>query len=103
MKNISFILGLFLLIAGCKTQPKPSATPLKYTLTPFSPSQNFADASLKLSVDWLLRDAERGGRLILADSAHPGADSGYVVLAMGKQGAGEQPPPHDEHIADSPN
>ena len=37
------------MIAGCKTKPEPAtttATPLKYTLTPFSPSQNFPDASL---------------------------------------------------------
>ena len=49
----------------------------------------FADATLKLSVDWLLRDAARAGRVTLAEPDHPGDDSGYVVLAMGKQGAGE--------------
>lgn len=49
----------------------------------------FADASLKVSVDWLLRDAARLGRLTLANSDRPSDESGYVVLAMGKQGAGE--------------
>ncbi|MFO0992374.1 MAG: bifunctional [glutamine synthetase] adenylyltransferase/[glutamine synthetase]-adenylyl-L-tyrosine phosphorylase [Hyphomicrobiales bacterium] len=49
----------------------------------------FADASLKVSVGWLLRDAARLGRLTLANPDRPGDESGYVVLAMGKQGAGE--------------
>ena len=56
MKSISFFLILFLLIAGCKNegsqkdQPaevKVDSNAVKYTLTPFSPSKEFADASLK--------------------------------------------------------
>ena len=56
MKNLLFVFGLFLLITGCKNQPAPDTKPtveadttpvLKYTLTPFSPSQDFPDASLK--------------------------------------------------------
>ncbi|MEO6132592.1 MAG: phosphopeptide-binding protein [Saprospiraceae bacterium] len=61
MKNIFFFLGLFLLLTGCKNQPDklpeappkvevpaPAAAPaVKYTLTPFAPSQNFPDANLK--------------------------------------------------------
>jgi len=56
MKNILVFLGLSLTIAGCKNQaaketeaPKEevSATAIKYTLTPFTASQNFPDANLK--------------------------------------------------------
>ncbi|MBL8906508.1 MAG: bifunctional [glutamine synthetase] adenylyltransferase/[glutamine synthetase]-adenylyl-L-tyrosine phosphorylase [Rhizobiales bacterium] len=49
----------------------------------------FADAMLSVSVNWLLREAARLGRLTLADPERPGDESGYVVLAMGKHGAGE--------------
>jgi glutamate-ammonia-ligase adenylyltransferase len=49
----------------------------------------FADTILKTSVEWLLRDSARQGRVALADPDRPGDDSGYVVLAMGKHGAGE--------------
>ncbi len=49
----------------------------------------FADAALNASVNWLLRDAARLGRVTLANADRPGEDCGYVVLAMGKQGAGE--------------
>jgi [glutamine synthetase] adenylyltransferase / [glutamine synthetase]-adenylyl-L-tyrosine phosphorylase len=44
----------------------------------------FADASIAAAVDWLLRDAERAGRLHDLD-----AGCGYVILAMGKYGAFE--------------
>jgi glutamate-ammonia-ligase adenylyltransferase len=49
----------------------------------------FADAALNASVDWLLRDAAKAGRVTLANPDRPGDHSGYVVLAMGKQGACE--------------
>ncbi|MEP6646643.1 MAG: phosphopeptide-binding protein [Saprospiraceae bacterium] len=61
MKNILLFLGLFLLFGSCKNQPEklpeappkadiltPAATPaFKYTLTPFTSSQDFPDAALK--------------------------------------------------------
>src|SRR5689334_19296419 len=49
----------------------------------------FADAAVASAVDHLLLAAHRAGRLELADPGVPGRDSGYIVLAMGKQGAGE--------------
>ncbi|TCT08708.1 glutamate-ammonia-ligase adenylyltransferase [Tepidamorphus gemmatus] len=48
-----------------------------------------ADATVSASVDWLLRAAAARGDLDLADPAHPGAGSGWILLAMGKHGAGE--------------
>ncbi len=48
----------------------------------------FADAALGSGLEWLLREAGRAGRLTL-DDANPGKESGYVVFAMGKQGAFE--------------
>jgi glutamate-ammonia-ligase adenylyltransferase len=48
-----------------------------------------ADAAVAAAVDHLLLAAHRAGRLALVDPAMPGKDSGYIVLAMGKQGAGE--------------
>ncbi|HSM20556.1 MAG TPA: bifunctional [glutamine synthetase] adenylyltransferase/[glutamine synthetase]-adenylyl-L-tyrosine phosphorylase, partial [Hyphomicrobiales bacterium] len=49
----------------------------------------FADTSIAAAVDWLLRDAERAGRLCELDPEQPGRGSGYVVLALGKHGAFE--------------
>jgi len=49
----------------------------------------FADLCLGAAIDWLLLDAERGGKMRLADPQRPSANCGYVALAMGKQGAGE--------------
>src|SRR5262249_55498748 len=40
------------------------------------------------AVDYLLADARRGGKLRLS-SDEPAPGSGYIVLAMGKMGAGE--------------
>ncbi len=48
-----------------------------------------ADATLAAAVDWLLRDAARQGKVTLADPEKPSEACGYVVLAMGKQGAFE--------------
>ncbi|MBK9981464.1 MAG: phosphopeptide-binding protein [Saprospiraceae bacterium] len=56
MKNILLFSALFLLLAACKNQPAKepetkmeaaSAPTIKYTLTPFTSSQNFPDANLK--------------------------------------------------------
>jgi [glutamine synthetase] adenylyltransferase / [glutamine synthetase]-adenylyl-L-tyrosine phosphorylase len=49
----------------------------------------FADAAVQAAVNRLLREAHEAGRIVLADVDDPGAGSGYVVLAMGKHGAGE--------------
>ena len=47
-----------------------------------------ADAAVGSAVDYLLADAQRRGRFKVA-SRHPAQGSGYIVLAMGKMGAGE--------------
>lgn len=48
-----------------------------------------ADAAVTSALRFLLRDAARLGKLKPADTARPEADSGYIVLAMGKMGAFE--------------
>src|SRR5882757_9546821 len=48
-----------------------------------------ADAAVGAAVDHLLAEAQRRGKLALADHVTPGRGSGYIVLAMGKMGAGE--------------
>jgi len=48
-----------------------------------------ADTAVGATVDYLLAAAARAGRIAPSDPAHPGAGSGYVVLAMGKMGAHE--------------
>ena len=48
-----------------------------------------ADAAVGAAVRFLFADAARRGRIKPADKAKPEADSGYVVLAMGKMGAHE--------------
>jgi [glutamine synthetase] adenylyltransferase / [glutamine synthetase]-adenylyl-L-tyrosine phosphorylase len=47
-----------------------------------------ADAAVVAAADHLLADARRRDRFKVA-SRHPAAGSGYIVLAMGKMGAGE--------------
>jgi len=49
----------------------------------------FADAAVKAATNWLLLQAHRKGRISLEDESKPGLNSGYVILAMGKMGAGE--------------
>jgi [glutamine synthetase] adenylyltransferase / [glutamine synthetase]-adenylyl-L-tyrosine phosphorylase len=49
----------------------------------------FADACLNAAINFLLRDAERKNKLTLKDQTNPSHSCGYVVLAMGKHGAGE--------------
>ena len=48
-----------------------------------------ADAAIGAAVDYLLLGAQRQGKLKVADPGTPAANSGYIVLAMGKMGAGE--------------
>jgi glutamate-ammonia-ligase adenylyltransferase len=48
-----------------------------------------ADAAVNGAVRFALAEAGRAGRLILKDKTRPYADSGYIVLAMGKMGAFE--------------
>ena len=48
-----------------------------------------ADAAVGAAVDYLLGDARRHGKLDIVESAPPAQGSGYIVLAMGKMGAGE--------------
>jgi [glutamine synthetase] adenylyltransferase / [glutamine synthetase]-adenylyl-L-tyrosine phosphorylase len=48
-----------------------------------------ADAAIGLAADHLLADAQRRGRLRMADSAYAPRQSGYIVLALGKMGANE--------------
>src|SRR5215510_746987 len=48
-----------------------------------------ADAAVGAAVDYLLVDAQRRGKLKLFEPRRPGQGSGYIVLAMGKMGAGE--------------
>ena len=49
----------------------------------------FADAMLGATINWLLIDAGRAGKLTLANSGDPSMNCGYVAIAMGKHGAGE--------------
>lgn len=48
-----------------------------------------ADAAVNGAVRFALAEAGRAGRLILKDKTRPQANSGYIVLAMGKMGAFE--------------
>lgn len=48
-----------------------------------------ADAAVGGAVDYLAREAQRRGRLRLVEPSRPAQGSGYIVLAMGKMGAGE--------------
>lgn len=49
----------------------------------------FADAAVETTVHFLLRQAVVAGRFAPPDPENPGKDSGLVVLALGKHGAGE--------------
>ncbi len=48
-----------------------------------------ADASLSAAIRFLLLEADAAGKLNLPDRANPERGSGWIVLAMGKQGAFE--------------
>jgi len=48
-----------------------------------------ADTAVRSSVRFALKEAARNGRIVLADDTAPEQGSGYIVLAMGKMGAGE--------------
>lgn len=49
----------------------------------------FADACLNTAVNFLLLQAQSKNKLTLKDQSNPSLNCGYVVLAMGKHGAGE--------------
>ncbi len=48
-----------------------------------------ADAAVGAAIDFLLREAHDQGKLSLPDRDRPGEGSGFIVLGMGKLGAGE--------------
>jgi glutamate-ammonia-ligase adenylyltransferase len=50
---------------------------------------NLADTAVRAAVDRLLHGAAVSGKLKLPNPSVPGEGSGYIVLAMGKHGAGE--------------
>lgn len=50
---------------------------------------DLADACVSAAVCFLLRETQRQGKLSLPDSADPARDSGWILLGMGKLGAGE--------------
>jgi glutamate-ammonia-ligase adenylyltransferase len=50
---------------------------------------DLADACVKATVTFLLRDAHRQGKLVLPDPRDPAKDCGWIVLGMGKLGAHE--------------
>jgi glutamate-ammonia-ligase adenylyltransferase len=49
----------------------------------------FAEVSLQAALNWLLREAQRAGKLTSLDETNPGKESGYTILGMGKFGAYE--------------
>jgi glutamate-ammonia-ligase adenylyltransferase len=48
-----------------------------------------ADTAVGLTVNYLLREAVKNKKLKVPDPRNPQSSSGYIVLAMGKMGAGE--------------
>ncbi len=72
-----------LLVALCDIAGLWSVDEVVTTLT------TLADAMLAATVNWLLRDAARTGKMRLANEDNPSDGCGYVAIAMGKQGAGE--------------
>jgi [glutamine synthetase] adenylyltransferase / [glutamine synthetase]-adenylyl-L-tyrosine phosphorylase len=48
-----------------------------------------ADTAVHLAAKFALAEAVRAARIEPLDASHPEKDSGYIVLAMGKMGAGE--------------
>ena len=50
---------------------------------------DLADCAVRAAVHFALAEAAAGGRVTLRDATDPQRDSGYIVLAMGKMGAGE--------------
>jgi len=49
----------------------------------------FADAAVGAAVRLILHEAAAAGQMTLADAAHPETGSGWIILGMGKYGAGE--------------
>ncbi len=50
---------------------------------------NLADTAVRAAVNRSLQAASKAGKIRIANEADPGEASGYIVLAMGKHGAGE--------------
>jgi [glutamine synthetase] adenylyltransferase / [glutamine synthetase]-adenylyl-L-tyrosine phosphorylase len=50
---------------------------------------DFADASVRGGVEVILAEAAANSRIALPNPENPGAGSGFVILALGKHGAGE--------------
>ncbi len=50
---------------------------------------DFADAAVGAAVRLILREAAEAGQIELADAAEPEINSGWIILGMGKFGAGE--------------
>jgi len=50
---------------------------------------DFANASLQASVDFILLQEHRAGKLTLVNTANPQEGCGLIILGMGKLGAGE--------------
>ncbi len=48
-----------------------------------------ADAAVTAAIGYLIRDAARAGQMTPVDPDRPEVGSGFIVLAMGKMGAGE--------------
>ncbi len=49
----------------------------------------FASAAIGAAADFLIADAAATGAIRLADPDHPAAGSGWIIIGMGKLGAGE--------------
>jgi glutamate-ammonia-ligase adenylyltransferase len=50
---------------------------------------DLADVCVRAAIDFLLRDAARQGKLALPSDERPAENSGWIVIGMGKLGAGE--------------
>ena len=50
---------------------------------------DLADVCVRAAIDFLLRDAARQGKLALPSNDQPAENSGWIVIGMGKLGAGE--------------
>lgn len=72
-----------LLVAICDIGGVWPVTEVTHALT------SVADTAVAASVDFLLAQAHRDGKIRIADPAQPGRGAGYFVLGMGKLGAFE--------------
>lgn len=76
-REAHFLIGL-----GCLAGESTPETTVKRL-------SNLADACIHSAVNFLLLDAHRQGKLSLPDTQDPARGSGWIILAMGKLGAGE--------------